>query len=174
MRHHDGQQASEEAEQQAFHNHLRDQAGTAGAQGFADGELALPRRSARQHQVGQIGARQQQDQSDRGQQDHQIAPQFFAHVLHVNREDIGAKSGIQRRVLLFQPLADDVHLLARLVQRNAGTQPREHLHLEPVQFGFVTLRQAARKESRCRACVAPNLRVSREGESSPEARLSTM
>ena len=44
---------------------------------------------------------------DRRQQDQQIAPQFFADIFHVHRKHVGAKPGVERGILLLQPLADE-------------------------------------------------------------------
>ena len=48
----DGQQAAEEADQQPFDDHLRNQPAAARAKRFAQGQLFLPGHGARQHQVG--------------------------------------------------------------------------------------------------------------------------
>ncbi len=71
-----GQQAAKEAEQQSFDDHLYNETRPTGAQCLAYGELLLSRYRSGQHQVRQIGAGQQEDQSDRAP----TAPVGFAAV----------------------------------------------------------------------------------------------
>ncbi len=66
-----GQHASEKAEQDGFGHHVTDERGPTGADRKPDGDLALPSHGAAQHEAGQIGARNQQDEADGAQQDQQ-------------------------------------------------------------------------------------------------------
>ena len=58
-----------EREQHAFGEQLADDAAAAGADGGADGDLARAAGGARQQQVGDVGAGDQQHAADRAQQD---------------------------------------------------------------------------------------------------------
>ena len=94
----------------------------------------MPRGRAREHQVGDVRAADQQDEADRGQHDEQIAAQIRAHVFHVNREDIHSEAGILSRVLFGQTFSDRVHLRARLFQGNVVAEPAVDLHFAAVSL----------------------------------------
>ena len=76
----------------------------------------MPRRGAREHQVGHVRAADEQDEADRGQHHEQIPAPIRAHVFQVDREDIHSEAGILSRVLFGQPFSDGVHLYAGLFQ----------------------------------------------------------
>ena len=57
--------AAGDSQQQAFGEHLPDQAATAGANGGPHGQFPAPRRRAGQQQIGNVGARQQQEREHR-------------------------------------------------------------------------------------------------------------
>ena len=73
--HRDGERESGHAagsrEQQALGEQLPEHAPAARADGEADGDLLLPRRGARRQQAGEVGAGDQQHQSDHAHQDPQ-------------------------------------------------------------------------------------------------------
>ena len=89
----DAQRAACEREHQAFGEQLADEACTLRAQGLPYGELARPRSGARQQQVGDVGAGDQQHQADDGHQDLQWFGELAAQVGeaggHGSQRDVG-------------------------------------------------------------------------------------
>ena len=71
----------------------------AGAERAADRDLALARRAAREQQVGDVGARDQQHEADRAGQHEQRRPQI-AGQLAVHRHEQRAPAGVELRKLL--------------------------------------------------------------------------
>ncbi len=69
-----------EREYQAFRNQLPHQQETAGAHGQADRDLLLPAHGARQQQVGNVGAGDEQQHADDPEQDEERIGELFAQV----------------------------------------------------------------------------------------------
>jgi hypothetical protein len=95
-RDHEAERATHEREQDAFGQELAQQASASGAERRADRKLAAPCFGAREQQVGQVRARDQQYEADRDLQHPDgaagAADDFLLHRLHL--EDV-AKSGVR-------------------------------------------------------------------------------
>ena len=98
-----------------------------GAESCAHGDFALPRRGARELQIGHVGARNQQDEADCAQQRQQrwarLAGDFF-----VQRDQRGADALVGVWELRRQARGQSVHFRACLFERDAGLQPPPHHH----------------------------------------------
>ena len=103
-------------EQQTFREQLRDESSAAGAERLADRHFFLARRGAGQHQVGDVRASNQQDETDRGEHHQQIASQILPEIFHRHGEDTYAEAGILGWILFGQSLGDPIHLGARLCE----------------------------------------------------------
>ena len=99
--------AADQAEQQAFGQHLAQQSTPPGAERRPNRELALPRGGAREQQVRDVGAGDQQDEAHRTEQDDQ-RPLDVTHDLFVHRHEADSGPGV-RWILFLQPRGDGVH-----------------------------------------------------------------
>ena len=112
------------AEHEALGQQLPDDARAPGAEDGAQGELALPRHRARQQQVRDVGARDEQDEPHG-------AEQHVERGLHVPRQRVAQRHDRQRpglvvgRMLLAHPLADRVHLRGGVRQGHASLEAAE-------------------------------------------------
>ena len=68
-REHQAEDAADRRQERRFGEQLANQAPAAGAEGAAHRDLALARHGARQHQAGDVGARDQQYEADGGEDD---------------------------------------------------------------------------------------------------------
>ncbi len=109
--------ASDDGEQQAFSEQLPDQAKATGSQGQANGDLLLPRGGARQQQIGDIRASDEQHETNCCQQHEQCGPQTRGLIL-VQCDDLHAPILIRCRVLALQSFGDGAHLSLRLIERH--------------------------------------------------------
>ena len=107
-----------------FGDRLPDQASAAGAERRADRELALAGERARDEQIGEIRAADQQHDADRGEQDVQRRANGRHEVLK-RWNDRSAESRVLARMLALELGRDDVHLGLRLLQRHARFQTRD-------------------------------------------------
>ena len=90
----------------------------------ADGNLPLTAEGARQQQVRDVGARNQQDQADRADQDDERAPDV-ADDLFLERDDAERQAAVGRIVLGMlapQPGGERVHLRLRLLEHDTALQ----------------------------------------------------
>ena len=78
----------------AFDEELRDDAAAAGAEGDAHGDLALTRQRARQQQVGDVRARDQQDEAD-GAGENQHGAAHAADHLFLQRHDAEREAAVR-------------------------------------------------------------------------------
>ena len=88
--------------------------------------LAPPRGSPRQHQVGDVGARDQQHAADRAEQHEQRTPGFFRHQPVVDRRHLDAPAPVRLREFRLELAGDRFHLLLRLGDRVARLDPADH------------------------------------------------
>ena len=112
-------------QQDAFRQHLPDETQPAGAERRAHGELALSRDGAREQQIGDVRAREQQHHADCGQCDqrHRRGLKRFPEPPHL--EQLGAQPAVRLRIVGFPPVHHGVELgLCALVAR-LGLQPRD-------------------------------------------------
>ena len=100
--------AADQAEQQAFGQHLAQQSTPPGAERRSNRQLALPRGGAGEQQVRDVGAGNQQDEAHRTEQDDQ-RPLDVTHDLFVQRHEADTNPGV-RWILFLQPRGDGVHL----------------------------------------------------------------
>ena len=101
--------------------------------GRPHGELLVAVHAARQQQVGNVGARDEQHQAHHAQQRQQERPDVTDDLL-VQRCDANAVIRAGLRVLGREPVLDGVHLRLRLAQCRAGTQPRCHEDHRPASL----------------------------------------
>ena len=122
-------------QQRALGQQLHDQPAAPGAERQADGDLLLPRRRARQQQVRDVGARDQQHQAD------------DRHQQAAGLDDVVAEAGVDRRlrqrhqrdaaalvlvrVFLFELARDRLQVGFGLLHRDARLQPAGHVEHEP-------------------------------------------
>ena len=108
--------AAGQGEDDAFGEHLEDEAPAAGAERGADGDFLAAHRRAHQQQVGDVGARDQDDDGDGREQRQQRRPDARDDAF-LQADDF---SGFVRAVLGIlhrQPFGDGLHLGAGLLQR---------------------------------------------------------
>ena len=104
------------------------QARAACAEREAQRNFLLPHRRARQQQVGDVRARDQQNERDRAEENEQ--GRFdVADELLVQRPHPDPDARVVLRILLFQPRGDRRHLGLRLLPRHAGLRARDHLQV---------------------------------------------
>ena len=77
------ERAAGEREQDALGQELTQQPAAAGANRHPDGHLARPRGAARQLQVGDVGARDEEQERDRAEEQPQAGPHLSARHRHV-------------------------------------------------------------------------------------------
>ncbi len=99
------QESRDRGQHRAFRQHLPDQAARIRAQRRAHADLALPHRRARQHQVGHVGARDQQHQSHRAREQQQARPD----ITH-NRLQQRGYAHLRRPVIRHPPRKQRQHL----------------------------------------------------------------
>ena len=90
------------------------------AEGAANRQLLLPRGRARQQQVGDVGAGDQQHETDGAEQNQQRA-RDIADDLLVHRHQPHAEPCIGR-ILAFEPRGDPIHVRLRGAARDARAQ----------------------------------------------------
>ena len=105
---HQSRGAAKQRDDQALGEQLAQQPRTAGAERGANRQLAVARRRARQQQVRDIRARDEQDERDGAEQDEE-RPAHFANQFHVQRHEPDPDPAV-RWILLLQPRRDHVHL----------------------------------------------------------------
>ena len=78
----DAERAAEERDDEAFGEELTHQAAASRAERGAHRQLAAARAAAREEQIGEVGARDQQHQRDARGQHHQRRPHSHRHLFH--------------------------------------------------------------------------------------------
>ncbi len=114
-------------QQDAFRQQLAHDPSAFGAQRGANGELALARRGARQQQIGDISAGDDQDESDRTDQQQQRGLDVPDHVV-LHADEPHPMPGIRLRVLTGQDAADDRHLGLRRFHGHTRFEPANNLN----------------------------------------------
>src|SRR5262245_25987943 len=122
---------SSHGQQYALSQQLPHDAPSAGAHRHTHGDFSLPRRSARQQQVGHVRAGDQQHASDGAQQDQQRRPDIANDGVS-QRRDRHAIALIGVGILFFQRYRDVLHLGASLLDRGARLQPRHAIQTRVV------------------------------------------
>lgn len=121
--------ASRESEEKALGEELRHDPRGACTQGRAEGHLAAPRRGARQLQIGQVDAGDEQDEPDRAEQDQQGRPEVAVETLLERHQPHRLPFVHLTRPGLVVPLRQDVHLGLCLFERHAVLEPRGDLQI---------------------------------------------
>jgi hypothetical protein len=117
---------AQQRQQHALGQQLAQHARAAGPEREPHGDLALPVGGAREQQVRDVRARDQQHEGDRAQQQHQRGAHVADHGL-VQRLDRHALLGVRVRVLLGEPRGDRLDVGARLLHVDAGLQAAHHV-----------------------------------------------
>ena len=102
-----------ETEHQRLGQKLPDDAVARGAERRPDRHLALARGAPREQQIGDVGARNQQDERDRSAEDQQRRPQI-AGELFTDRQHARRPPRVERRELGREGGHDRRHLRLRL------------------------------------------------------------
>lgn len=123
VRQQQAERAADPRENKAFGDELPHHARGAGAECRADRDFALARSGAGQHQVGDVGAADQQHDADRTHQ-HEDHPAAAADHLVLERprrqRQLGREASEDRRITFDQGLDEDAELGARLFNRDAS------------------------------------------------------
>ena len=114
---------AEERQDDALGHQLAHQAQPAGPHRQADGNLLAPRRGACQEEVGDVGAGDQQDQTDDGHQEaaghDEKTPEVRVDRRLGDREKDGTPPAVGGGILLLQALGDRLDGGVRLLDRHA-------------------------------------------------------
>ncbi len=117
------------AEQQAFGQQRAAQRAGAGAQRRADGQFAFAADGARENQVGDVGAGDDEDQAGRGEQHQQHGPRAGRNLV-AQAHGVDAEIAVRRigfGMLLHHGGVDRAQLGAGLFERRAGGEAAEQL-----------------------------------------------
>ena len=98
----------------------------AGAQGCADCEFPSAPGRARKQEIGDVDARNKQDEADGTQQNAKEGDVANHVLLEWNQGDSGVLIGV--RICFRQDLGDAVHIGTCLRQCHSGFQPRNGVH----------------------------------------------
>ena len=115
----DAAKTAQASEHGAFDQQLSDEPAMAGAERRANGELVHATRPAREQQVGDIGAHDEQDEPDRAEQRQQCLLPAAQKILS-ERDNVDANAGVVAGVCRCQVPRDRIHLSARLCHGHAG------------------------------------------------------
>ncbi len=128
----DADDAAADGNQNVLGQELPSQTPTAGAERGPHGDLALARDATREREAREVRAADQHDERRGREHDEHGRAQLRPadDVLGAIHADTPAL--LDRRVLRRDPLADDVHLRARLLERDARLELREDA--EPVKI----------------------------------------
>ena len=116
--------AADDAEDDAFGEELADEAAAGGAERAAHRHLAFARRRAREQQVGDVGAGDQQDEAD-GAEKHQHGLADVADHRLVERDRGEVEPLVAVRILRGEALADGLHLGSDVLEWNARLGPAD-------------------------------------------------
>ena len=122
--------AARRREQQVLREQLAHQAAASGAQGSADGNLALARYAARQKQARDVRAadEQQEPDSDGERIEKPLCPAVeVGKQLSSERNDAKRPATADLRMLLLEPAGKRLELRIGLLQRHAGLQAGDEL-----------------------------------------------
>ena len=120
----EAERAAGDREHETLDQELAQQPGAGGPEREPHRNLALTERRARQQQVGQVGAGDQQDEADRAEQHQHAAPRVADHYLaQLGRRDRGA---VVDRFRGHDRVGDGGQVGGGVGGRRAGPQPPEH------------------------------------------------
>ena len=117
--------AAENAEQHALGQQLADEAFPARAERRPDGDLFLPAGGAGEQQIGDVGARDQQDERHGAEHDEHRDAEVADDGLD-ERDDVDRERAVAF-VFLPDPRRDPRHVVPRLRHRHAWLQPRHQV-----------------------------------------------
>ena len=123
----------ESRQEKALGQQLPDDSPTAGAERHADCQLTRAHRGSREQQVGNVAARDEQDQADRAEQREQPAPIVSDQFVHDGR-DREVDFGIVLRKADPEALCIPAKLRQRLSWRRAGSQAAVVANPDIVEF----------------------------------------
>ena len=130
-RHQQAEGCAQQAQQNAFREELRHQPPAAGAQRGAQGHFARPARGAREFEVGDVGAGDQQHEEHRAEEHEDVLPGIRANEKLAHRHGHKAPVLVGIRVLAGEARADGVDFRRGLRRRAARFQPAHGLQLPP-------------------------------------------
>src|SRR5882724_290139 len=105
-----------------------------GSERCANGDFAAATRRTREEEIGQIRARNQQDENRRDLQ-HPQTTLRLAGKIFAQRHDLGSYFRIRVRILALQILSDSVHVFTRKFGSHAGLEPRDYCQIVGVPVG---------------------------------------
>ena len=123
---------------------MPDQSDPAGPERSPQCQLLLACRGARQQQIGDVRAGNQQDERDRREQDDQDRPDFADDLL-VQRHDVDAPSGILCRKRLLELLCDSSQLSLRLLHAHPRLEPGYRAEIATGCFAVIDCRIEAQR-----------------------------
>jgi hypothetical protein len=118
--------ASGGGKHQALGEQLAHQPRAAGAERRPDADFALPCGGAREQEIGDIDARDEQHQQHGADQHEQRRPNLADHQL-LQRKDHHGTGGIALRLFFLQLGVDPAHLAVGLIERDAVAQPPDRV-----------------------------------------------
>ena len=114
--------AAEKRDNKTFCEKLTNNLAAARADGGANGELSRAGGAARSKKIGQVGAGNEQDQSDGAEEQGEIGA-IFPNQTFEKRRDVDRLLRVGFRIRLFQTRGDAFHFRARLIDSHARLQP---------------------------------------------------
>jgi hypothetical protein len=141
------QRGAEQGEDQTLGEELPDDAPAIRAERGPNGNLALSGRAARQQQVRDVGARNQEHERDRAREDEKGGP-VLARQLFVERNDARAPACVARRKLRRERSRDGCHLGLRLRDGEPRFQSAERLEIPPACLTRVRVDEVRRPQVR--------------------------
>ena len=125
LRQHEAGGRRRQRQHRAFGQQLAHDAAPAGAERGADGDFASTGGAAREQQVRDVAARDQQHESDGAQQDEQTRSIAADELLAKRLHRVAELAGVAWEVVA-QPHGDGLELLQRLLDRGAAREPAVH------------------------------------------------
>ena len=143
--------SAEQRQEQALRQQLPDQPRSPGSQRLANGDLGLPSAGARQEEVGDVHAADQEDQPDGAEQQNQRLADV-AHDRFLERHQSNRPPALRRvigGILLLQARDQRVEPALRRRQRQPGFETRDRFRQIPPVARRLRLQRRA-EEARCR------------------------
>jgi hypothetical protein len=128
---HGANRAAGDSDDGALGEHLSREASASGAQGDADGELAVPRRSTSEHQVGDVGARNEEHEAAGAEHDEERSGEVAGEVL-ADRDELRDPPPVVPGELGREPRRDRVEIGAGLGDGDAGAEPPDRAGVDAV------------------------------------------
>jgi len=147
LRGEDGKEKSrgsgKEGEEKALGEHLLEDAGAGGAKSEAHGEFAAAARGAREQEIGDVGAGDEEHEAD-GADEHEQSGANVASELIAESDGVGADFGVGVRVLLFELFGDDGEIGVGGGEGDAEFEARDDLKIVVAAVGQFLLGEADR------------------------------